>query len=1322
MVDHHLYEGERSTPTMDEKRGVFEHVQLGGAATIVALFEAARRRIEKERADAESLYRQENEQYERDLAAGKQPPKPTKRKARILPEEAYQIALGITTPPTDGVVCPHHAFAVWKPVPKGPKAKNLVWRANLVMGYGNKDENDEPIKSTAPCQATHRPDPIADVPRPTILLLDDAGYVFRHREYRNCWLLPKAGEPAPEWIVLKMSSPVAQGDLFTELHTRFADRVVCIVSAQELRHECIGLSRSLSWEQTIEDLSACLQSNPILERLTAFRHLIVTFGLDGAFWLDRTEMADPQAWLVCDAGGTEGEFAADLEGESFGYHSSFVMAVTRALVEHLEAKSPPPRPDLQKALASGLTAMRDLRENGHGEVGKDAPGGYPAWRLAGTLDGPNGTFARIPVAWPRRSLGSGPTWRIVETTQSALGSSRRPSLLGLARQVALNGTDVLKRVPHARFGDLFTADRLEMEALRSIRRLMRDYRDAKKTKKPLSFGVFGPPGAGKSFGVKQIALNDFGGKDAWLEFNLSQFADSKDLIGAFHQVRDLVLSGVTPVVFWDEFDSQEYRWLQYLLAPMQDGRFQEGQLNHAVGKCVFVFAGGTSHTYADFGPSKHDLEGRQNFRLRKGPDFHSRLDAYYDVLGPNQRRIIDREVLPPPESIRDVNDVCTPLRRAIMLRGQLKCSPAERMDFDPDLVDALLEVSDYNHGARSLEKLVSGLRAGGGPIRRSALPASNQLAMHVDAADFAGLLARNHPFRLADVVEPMAQEIHDTWRDLSEKEGWTLHPLYSMPYADLGPVEKEENRAAARRIPEILGLVGLVVEPAQTAGRKRTSLTDEIAAHLAHHIESLAEAEHDGWMAHRLRNGWRYDKVRDDARKFHPALVAYAKLSEVDKNKDRNSVRHFPEMVERAGYRVAFLGETDAAGTPGNHESAEVKEESKRLRVLFASELREAVERRLQGASIHEIARELGIPERKVRSRIEEAKNILSKISEKDAAPPAHANLRHIDVTFPARSKSGWIELPGKSGEGSKGDGRPPEGSDEPGRPAAPEAVLLGASCPQRVQPGRAFTARFAAYIKSQERSVKGLLKKVSPGNEPILNLQTCRWATGLNVTVRLHSPDLAIETAQESFVWNGERQLLDFDVSVPADVRQLGTVLGFDVLVGGFIVAKLRIDIAIDRDEEAAGETTVNTMAAQTAFASYASKDRLRVLDRIAEIERAGVDIFTDCLSLTPGEDWKPRLEREIHNRELFLLFWSRHASESEWVEWEWRTALNRKGINGIQPHPLETTADAKPPEELKSLHFDDPHMLMRRAYAAMPDYVALKVDPADDAAEEEA
>ena len=179
--------------------------------------------------------------------------------------------------------------------------------------------------------------------------------------------------------------------------------------------------------------------------------------------------------------------------------------------------------------------------------------------------------------------------------------------------VAVLGPTALDNLPVARFGALLTVDREEIESLRSLRRLITSYEKAGPQNKPLSIGVFGPPGAGKSFGVMQIAKAVLGEKVEPLTFNLSQFSDPAALNGAFHQVRDKVLAGVTPVVFWDEFDSQDYHWLQYLLAPMQDGTFQETQLNHPIGKCVFIFAGATSSTFQHFGPPD---PGKADARVR----------------------------------------------------------------------------------------------------------------------------------------------------------------------------------------------------------------------------------------------------------------------------------------------------------------------------------------------------------------------------------------------------------------------------------------------------------------------------------------------------------------------------------------------------------------------------------------------------------------------------------------------------------------------------------------------------------------------------------
>lgn len=180
--------------------------------------------------------------------------------------------------------------------------------------------------------------------------------------------------------------------------------------------------------------------------------------------------------------------------------------------------------------------------------------------------------------------------------------------------------------------------------------------------------------------------------------------------------------------------------------------------------------------------------------------------------------------------------------------------------------------------------------------------------MHVDMASFARILERNTAFRQFEMIEELAKAIHETWRQLSQKEGWKLQPPFDMPYAELGNTGKDENRTAARRMPEVLGLAGLALEKAPSSAADVRSEEALVIEHIEHHLERLAEGEHDGWMAFRLNNGWRWSERGDDAKKLHPALVPFAKLPESDKEKDRNSVRHYPKMAKLAACRIVYLG------------------------------------------------------------------------------------------------------------------------------------------------------------------------------------------------------------------------------------------------------------------------------------------------------------------------------------------------------------------------------------------------------------------------------
>jgi hypothetical protein len=116
-----------------------------------------------------------------------------------------------------------------------------------------------------------------------------------------------------------------------------------------------------------------------------------------------------------------------------------------------------------------------------------------------------------------------------------------------------------------------------------------------------------------------------------------------------------------------------------------------------------------------------------------------------------------------------------------------------------------------------------------------------------------------------------------------------------------------------------------------------------------------------------------------------------------------------------------------------------------------------------------------------------------------------------------------------------------------------------------------------------------------------------------------------------------------------------------------------------------------------KTAFASYATGERREVLARLQGIKKIlpNVEVFLDVFSLRSGDNWREKLEEHVPTKDVFYLFWSQNAAKSEWVEKEWRLALNKRGLDYIDPVPLESTHLAPPPAELAELHFNDAYAL---------------------------
>ena len=147
--------------------------------------------------------------------------------------------------------------------------------------------------------------------------------------------------------------------------------------------------------------------------------------------------------------------------------------------------------------------------------------------------------------------------------------------------------------------------------------------------------------------------------------------------------------------------------------------------------------------------------------------------------------------------------------------------------------------------------------------------------------------------------EALAPAVHAFYRELCHRHSWSVP--YDMDYADLPDGVKADNIAAAARIPRVLALVGLdVVGEDQPSNLPQTKVFGIIDANM----ELLAECEHDGWREQREREDWSCGPIRDDAARRHPCLVKYDALSEEEKEKDRNAVRAYPDIVELAGGRI----------------------------------------------------------------------------------------------------------------------------------------------------------------------------------------------------------------------------------------------------------------------------------------------------------------------------------------------------------------------------------------------------------------------------------
>jgi hypothetical protein len=577
----------------------------------------------------------------------------------------------------------------------------------------------------------------------------------------------------------RMNEPT-EYDLEQEMRN-IKQKTLAIVYGDHLRSGCnLAIARRISIERTAQDFLQELHRNPLLIELGKFEHLVVRFGLLSVVHSYRIKnrrfhrlFFDPN--FIYDA-----EYSNKLSGVVTGNQTVLLDNIIRQLLALTNEERNNPY-DVSERIGVGIKlGIKDCRnryDKGYGST-PDAALEFLDIKPTEPAFVPEDFFAnrskvgnfkeeeilaadiadeRIPIAHPGWSiLAQSAEYNLIQAAEDIV-------FYGIERAVNQSNQSKLDPIwsPIGRFGkegELIVLERYELESYRSVQLLMEEAMTL-ENKAILSIAVFGPPGSGKSFVSDRIANSACKASQVTpilRKVNLASISESHQLIdklddafGYYLDQKDKLKENKAQfILFFDEFDcsvnDKSLGWLKTFLPMMQDGEFStkhkthDKQYSDQHHQPILIFAGGTSHTYSNF--SRQDFSGDPEDQLRfaqaKGPDFVSRLRGHIDILGPSKTNELDEGYV---------------IRRAILLRTMfLKriCQFTKIADNDElenylyrPFVRAMLTVSNYKHGARSMEAIIAMCaKLPGDKIGPASMPAHAQLNMHVDANEFLKLV------------------------------------------------------------------------------------------------------------------------------------------------------------------------------------------------------------------------------------------------------------------------------------------------------------------------------------------------------------------------------------------------------------------------------------------------------------------------------------------------------------------------------------------------------------------------------------------------------
>jgi hypothetical protein len=272
-----------------------------------------------------------------------------------------------------------------------------------------------------------------------------------------------------------------------------------------------------------------------------------------------------------------------------------------------------------------------------------------------------------------------------------------------------------------------------------------------------------------------------------------------------------------------------------------------------------------------------------------------------------------------------------------------------------------------------------------------------------------------------------------------------------------------------------------------------------------------------------------------------------------------------------------------------------------------------------------------------------------------------------------------------------------------------PEVLADSLSCsvfaPPAAAPGDAVLVQAYAHTKGSERTA---LLLAAMGADPHA---THRITKDFHADVPLSSrlgfhlsmKGIEVDDSDQEIVWSGAPESVQFIATIPEDFSPKSVAGKLVVTKGSTPIGHICfiLPVVLPDEKKQSPKALPVEMAGtlsryREAFISYASEDRPRVVMGAQMLTAARINFFEDILSLDPGDRWEKKLYEHIDKCDVFFLFWSKAASDSEWVREEALRAYRRQGGKDdtppeIIPIPIDWPWQVPPPPELSFLHFND-------------------------------